>query len=66
MSCPRVNWNTKYPKWGSGALKNSKMNLKNEYKIRNIDEIKPGFSKKFFFLKKFNIKNKINPSKIAS
>ena len=32
----------------------------------NTEEIKPGFSKKFFFLKKFNIKNKINPSKIAS
>ena len=63
--CPILNLKNKYPSCGSGSLKNSITNLKNEYKIKKYPEIIPGI---FLSLlnKKVKIINKIIPSNIAS
>ena len=66
-NCPIVKKYNKYPKCPSGSLKISEIILKVEYKNKKYTETIPLLKIKFFLIaKKFNIKNKINPSNIAS
>ena len=56
-----------YPKCWSGSLNISPIILKNEYNIKNKDEVIPGRKiSPFFNAKKFIIKKRKNPSRIAS
>ena len=63
--CPILKLKNKYPNCESGSLKNSIINLKNEYKIKKYPEIIPGI---FLSLlnNKYKIINKTTPSNIAS
>ena len=50
----------------SGSLKNSTVNLKTEYKIKNTEDKKPFLLKKLFFAKILKIIKSNNPSERAS
>ena len=63
--CPILNLKNKYPSCGSGSLKNSITNLKNEYKIKKYPEIIPGVLLNLLN-KILKITNRIAPSNIAS